>query len=148
MGHLGVRSHIMSKSVRQSWWRWAVFIGIAYAAIGVTFALPANHVITWRLAAWVACGILYALHLTHENFRLRNPPLTTAWHVGTAVAIGGFGLAVAATVHSLFVAPNYDRSKFIVALIVWPIITGIPAFIVALVVALVMRYLRPNVSTV
>jgi len=138
----------MSEVVRQSWWRWVVFIGIAYAVIGVCFALPANHVISWRLAAWVASGALYATHLAHENFRLRNSPLATAAHVGSAVAIGGFGLAVAATIHSFLVAPNYDRSRFIVALIVWPLLIGVPALVVAFVISVVMRYLRPTISRV
>jgi hypothetical protein len=138
----------MGEAIRQSWLRWLVFVGIAYAVIGVTFALPPNHVMSWRRAAWLASGALYAAHFAQEHFRLRNSPLTIAAHVGSAVAIGGFGLAVAATVHSLFVAPNYDRSRFVVALIVWPLIIGVPAFVVAFVIALVMRILRPNISRV
>ena len=121
-----------------------LLIGLLYAVIGVVFALPSSRVQIWRLAAWLISAVLYAGHIGYESFRLRNAARFTALHVSSAVAIGGFALAVAATVHSFFVAPNYHRSRFMVALVVWPLLTGIPAFFVALAAAAVMNAFRRN----
>jgi hypothetical protein len=126
---------------RHSWFGTAIVIGVLYSVIGIVFALPSNQVRMWRLAAWVASAFLYAAHIAYEYFRRRNSSRSTAMHVAVAVAIGGFGLAVAATIHSLFAPPNYTRWRFVLALVVWPIITALPAFIVALVIAWVLAYL-------
>jgi hypothetical protein len=122
----------MEATDRHSWFSTAIVIGLLYCAIGIVFALPTDQVRMWRLAAWVASAALYAAHIAHEHFRLRNSSRPTAWHVAVAVAIGGFGLAVAATIHSLFATPNYTRWRFVLALVAWPIITALPAFIAAL----------------
>lgn len=126
---------------RHSWFVTAIVIGVLYCVIGVVFALPSNQVRMWRLAAWVVSAALYAAHIAYEHFRLRNSSRSTALHVAVAVATGGFGLAVAATIHSLFAPPNYTRWRFVVALVVWPIITALPAFIVALAIAWVLAHL-------
>ena len=124
--------HIMSAAGRHSQFGTVVVIGILYAVIGVAFALPSNQVRVWRLAAWLFSAGIYAAHISYEHFALRNTPRAAATHVGTAVGIGGFALAVAATIHSLLVPPNYQRSRFLLALVVWPIVTAVPAFLVAL----------------
>ena len=126
---------------RQSWFGTATIIGVLYGVIGIVFALPSNQVRMWRLAAWVASAAVYSAHIAYEHFRLRNSSRSTAFHVAIAVGIGAFALAVAATVHSLFVPPNYQRWRFLLALVVWPIITALPAFLVALAVAAVLAYL-------
>ena len=117
-------------------------IGVLYSVIGVVFALPSN-VRIWRPAAWVASAALYAAHIAYEHLRQRNSSLSKALHVAVAVAIGGFGLAVAAIIHSLFVPPNYSRWRFVLALMVWPIVTALPAFIVALAIAWMLAH-RPS----
>src|SRR5260370_34680051 len=91
----------MGESPRQSWVRAAVFLGIAYALVGMVFAAPASHVQAWRLAAWVVSAIGYAAHIAYERFRLQNSPGSAALHVAVAVALGAFGLAVGANIHSL-----------------------------------------------
>ena len=131
----------MNTRSRQPWFATAILIGTLYCVIGVVLAAPANHVCLWRLAAWVISAAVYAAHIGYEHFRLRNSPRSAALHVAVAVGIGGFALAVAATVHSLFVTPNYERSRFILALVVWPIITGVPAFLVALAATAVLARL-------
>jgi hypothetical protein len=50
-----------------------------------------------------------------------------------AVALGAFGLAVAATVHAQ--AVSSIRPAYALALVLWPVLTAVPAFIVALAVA-------------
>jgi hypothetical protein len=129
---------------RRSWFSTTIVIGVLYCVIGIVFALPSIQGRMWRLAAWVASAALYGAHIAHEHFKLRSSSRSTALHVAVAVAIGGFGLAVAATTHSLFVPPNYTRWRFVLALVVWPIITALPAFIVAFAIAWVLTHLPPK----
>jgi hypothetical protein len=52
------------------------------------------------------------------------------------VAVGAFGLALAATIHSLLVvSTGHHRRLLLAALVLWPIIAGLPAFLVALAVS-------------
>ena len=122
----------------------AILVGLVYCAIGILFAVPNTHVQAWRYAAWIASAIVYATHICYEYFRLRNSAKSTALHVAIAVAIGGLGLAIGALFHSLFAPPNYSRCRLGLALILWPILTGLPAFIVALVITLLLNLLRPS----
>jgi len=91
----------MGESPRQSWVRTAVLLGIGYALVGIAFAVPATHMQAWRLAAWVVSAMGYAVHIAYERFRLQNSPGSAALHVAFAVALGAFGLAVGANIHSL-----------------------------------------------
>ena len=107
-------------------------IGFAYTAIGVGFAWPTAHVQVWRLGAWLLSAAIYGAHILYERFGARNTPGSAAVHVGMAAALGAFGLAVAANIHSLSVAAS-DRQRrlLLLALVVWPILTGLPASVVA-----------------
>jgi hypothetical protein len=119
------------------------FIGLAYAVIGVVFAWPTTHVRVWRLGAWLLSAAFYGAHILYERFGLRTAPRTAALHVGLAVALGGFGLAAAANIHSLSVgASDRQRRLLLIALVVWPLITGLPAFLVAWVVSGILARLR------
>ena len=135
----------MDEARRQTWARAVVLVGVAYALIGIAFAQPANHVRVWRLAAWLVSAAVYAAHIGYERFGLRNPPRRAAFHVALAVALGAFGLAVGAIIHSLSVASTTQhRHLLLVALVVWPILTGLPAFLVALGVSTVLLRLPWN----
>lgn len=114
------------------WFPVAVFVGLVYALVGILFALPPAHVKLWRLAAWVVSAFFFAAHISYENFRVRNPPPVAALHVASAVALGAFGLAVAANIHSLRVGDSSQhRGLLIIALAAWPAITALPACMVA-----------------
>jgi hypothetical protein len=89
--------------------------------------------VTWRLAAWVISAAAFAAHIGYEHVRLRSSPGTTALHTSLAVALGAFALAVAANVHAQVVS-SY-RPSHAVALVAWPVLTALPAFVVALAVA-------------
>lgn len=122
----------MGESPRHSWVRTAVFLGIGYALVGIVFAVPATHVQAWRLAAWVVSTIGYAAHIAYERFRLQNSPGSAALHVAFAVALGAFGLAVGANIHSLSAgSTNQHRQLLLLSLGIWPVITALPAFLVA-----------------
>ena len=110
----------------------AAFVGVGYALVGIVFALPATHVQAWRLAAWVVSGIGYGAHIAYERFWLQNSPGSAALHVAFAAALGAFGLAVGANIHSLSSgSTNQHRQLLLLALGIWPVITGLPAFLVA-----------------
>jgi hypothetical protein len=122
----------MGESPRQSWVRTAVFLGIGYALVGIVFAVPASHVQAWRLAAWVVSAIGYAAHIAYERFRLQNSPGSAALHIAFAVALGAFGLAVGANIHSLSAgSTNEHRQLLLLSLGIWPVVTALPAFLVA-----------------
>jgi hypothetical protein len=123
----------MRESSRQPWVRVVVLLGFVYAFVGIVFAIPAGHVKVWRLAAWVVSAFAYAAHICYERLRLRNSPRSAALHVALAVALGAFGLAVSANIHSLRLGSgNEHRRLLLLALGLWPVITGLPAFLFAL----------------
>jgi hypothetical protein len=122
------------------WKRVAVLVGLLYAVVGIVFALPATHVQLWRLGAWIVCAVAYAGHLGYERYGLRHRPGRAAWHVAAAVALGAFGLALGANVHALGLPSGHaPRGLLLLALILWPLLTAVPAFIVAFAIGLVGR---------
>src|SRR5215831_16285962 len=123
----------MSAARCQAWFFPLVVVGAVYAVVGIVFALPATHVRAWRLAAWAVSGVAYAIHVAYECFRLRNSSLTAALHVALAVALGAFGLAVGAVAHSVSATTSSEHQRLVrLALVTWPLITGLPAFLVGL----------------
>jgi hypothetical protein len=123
------------------WFAWALLAGTLYVIIGVCFApLSVPSVFFWRLAAWMVSAVVYAAHIGYEHFRMFNPPRSTALHVALGAAVGAFGLAAAAIVHSLLTGTGNLRLLRI-ALVIWPLITGVPAFLVALVLTALLARL-------
>ena len=123
----------MDETRRPPWLPAVVLAGVMYAIIGVAFAWPAAHVRVWRLAAWLVSAAAFAAHIGYERYALRNPPRRAALHVALAVALGAFGLALGAIIHSLSVVSTTEhRRLLLVALVAWPVMTGLPAFLVAL----------------
>ncbi len=130
----------MDISGRRLWVRAMIVVAVAYVAIGIVFAAlaaDANHVRLWRLAAWLASAAVAAAHIGYEQYRLGSAPRPTALHAAAAVALGAFGLALAANVHWLFAGTHGQRPPLL-ALPVWPGITALPAFLAALAVAAVL----------
>jgi hypothetical protein len=127
----------MTSANRTQWMRCVIVVGFLYAVIGISFALPSNQQF-WRLAAWAVSGVIYLLHIGYEQLRLRNSRLATSVHAALAAALGGFLLAVGALVHAATVPAHAPYRLFLIAMIAWPIITGVPALVVALVVTFVL----------
>jgi hypothetical protein len=69
---------------------------------------------------------------------LRSSIRTTALHAALAVGLGAFGLAVAATFHAQRTHHHFPA----VALVIWPVATALPAFVVALAAAAVLSRVR------
>ena len=119
---------------------------IVYLVVGVFFPNPSasNKLqFMWRLAAWSICALAFAIHIALEHFRFHDSTSRTALHVAASVSLGAFALAVAANIHALRTGTGNQR-LLALALVIWPIIAGVPAFIVALAVAAVLARLRPN----
>ena len=130
----------MKSSRRQAWLPAALLFGAVYFLIGRLFTLPAENVPAWRVAAWLVSGVAYAAHIAYEHFRLRDTPRLMALHVSIAVALGAVALALAGMVHSLS-TPSGIRPSWLLALLIWPAVTAVPAFLGALVAeALLARF--------
>jgi len=92
--------------------------------------------------AWIVSAGVYAAHIGYEHFRIRSSLHSTALHVAFGAAIGAFGLAAIANVHSLLTGTGNLRLLRL-ALLIWPLITGVPAYVVAFVfTAVLFRVLR------
>ncbi len=133
----------MPSNIRLSWLCIAVLAGVSYGFIGIVFAFPSAHARLWRLAAWIVSGVVYAAHLAYERYQFRNGPFTMALHATVAVALGAFLLAAGALTHAVLASSHAPYWRFCIALGAWPIITAVPAFLVALVIAFILTRLQP-----
>ena len=139
----------MSGSDGRQWLGTAFLVGLVYFALGfgssalAAAATSMRMVLFWRWSAFVASGVAFAAHIANESIRLRNAARSTAWHTAVAVAIGAFVLALGANLHDLGSAAGY-RPRMLVALVAWPLLTAVPAFVVALAAAAGIGALRPR----
>jgi hypothetical protein len=124
-----------------------------YVVAGVLFGALAGRAATndgrvaWRLAAWIVSAIAFGAQIAYEQVRLRNAPAVTAFHAALATGLGAFGLAVAANVHAWIATPQRHPLILKLSLAIWPIITALPAFVVALVAAWLLSRIRHGVSS-
>ncbi len=125
---------------RPAWLGVTLIAGAIYIVVGLTFGALAGAAdaettrVIWRLAAYVVSAATFVAHITYEHRQFRSAPAALAWHTALAVALGGFGLAVAANIHELR-SPAPFRPRLLLALVAWPLLTSIPAFVVAMAVA-------------
>lgn len=122
---------------RPPWLRAVLLVGVVYLVAGLAFGALAGQagshrmVVTWRLAAWVLSAVAFALHIGYERVHRRSSARTTAWRAALAAALGAFGLAVAANVHALAASNRQYSLAHLLALFLWPLVTALPAFLVA-----------------
>ncbi len=126
----------MDESRQPRWYRWVILLGVVSLVVGVTFGALAgassNRMrVAWRLSAWLTSGGAFLAHVWHEHFRLSHSRATTAMHASLAVGLGAFGLAVAANIHAQQSGSSHQRALAL-ALVAWPVLTAVPAFVVAL----------------
>ena len=130
----------MTASSTRRWLSTAIVAGVLYLVVGISASALAGAAAStqmrsfWRLSAFVISAVVFAAHLAYEHFRLRNPARPTAWHAAAGVAFGAFALALAANIHDLGSAAGY-RPRMLIALVAWPLLTAVPSFLVALVLA-------------
>jgi hypothetical protein len=127
----------MDESAHSQWARLAFLFGLVYLAVGLVFAALSGAAgstqgrTAWRLAAWLVSAATFAAHIRYEFVRLHSPPVRTAWRAAAAVALGAFGLALAAIIRTHLVAAT-PRPALWLSLLIWPVMLAIPAFLVAL----------------
>jgi hypothetical protein len=139
---------LLKDSGQQRWLSIAILVGVIYLAVGITSgalaaAAASNQVRLWRWSAFVISGVAFAAHIAYERFRLRNGARPAAWHTSVGVAFGAFALALAANIHDLG-SPSGYRPRMLIALVAWPLLTAVPAFLVALVVAASLGVKQPR----
>ena len=117
-----------------------VLVGAAAAYLAARApSLPARNL--WRLAAWVLSLVLFLVQLHHERVRLAQSTSLAAWHTALAVALGALALAAVGPVRAHW--GSEAQARALLSLILWPVLTGIPALIAAgLVGALIARARR------
>jgi hypothetical protein len=116
--------------------------------VGLVFAAVANGAPStrlramWRFSAWAISGGVFLWHIGHIGDRTAQTPVTTAIRAAISVALAGFALAVVASLHSR--SPNSPHSAMLStsALVVWPLMLGIPAFTVALAIGALLARRR------
>jgi len=127
----------VNSSAPRRWLPAALGSSVVYLAAGITFAALAHRAgsnqmrVTWRLAAWAISAAVFAAQVWYEHTRLRSAPRTTALHASLSVALGALALAVAVQVPAL-------------ALVAWPVVTALPAFLVAFASAAALARVRPR----
>ena len=92
----------------------------------------------WRRAAWLLSLVTFAGHLAYEQLRFQSTVRSTAAHTAAAVALGAFLLAAAGPVRSHWGEAQFLRISLL-SLAAWPILMGVPAYLVALVTGTILR---------
>ena len=140
------------EETRHRQWLWILLAGgVAYLIIGQVFAFfagaaaSANTRLAWRLAAWILSGVLFTLHIRFERTRFHSTAKTTAMRTSLAVGLGAFLIAVVAIARTrVNPAPISLR---LLALVLFPLITMLPAFLVAFVLASTLWKPRPSTAS-
>ena len=139
-------THSPIASGKYQWLGAVMLFGVVYGVVGIAFPNPPasnERQFIWRLAAWLTCAVAFAIHIGFEHFRCRSSPRSTAFHVAVSVALGAFALAAAANIHARTAGTGNQR-LLALALLIWPIMTGVPAFVVALAAAAGLARARPT----
>ena len=114
--------------------------GVAYVLIGVGTSILAAGVSSsvggkaWRLAAWLLSLLVFAGHLAVERSRDARR-VRVAARVALAVAIGAFGVAALGPLRMHWGEPARVRLVML-SLVAWPLLTAVPAFVVAFLVSI------------
>ena len=115
-----------------------ILLGVVYMTIGIATAALAGAagssagVTGWRLTAWILSAAVFLWHIVVSRPRHGDSAVHSATRVALAVALGACLLAIAGPVRSHWGEPHPGR-LLLLAVVLWPVITGLPAFLVALV---------------
>lgn len=106
--------------------------GAAYILIGTGTAILAASSAGkgWRLAAWLLSLVVFSVHFAIERSSDSRRARVAA-RVALAVAIGAFGVAALGPIRTHWADPARLR-LVLLSLVAWPVLTGLPAFVVAL----------------
>ena len=122
----------------------ALLASAAYVAIGVVTPFlvgdgtSPTRTTVWRVVAWVLSLAVFAAHITAARLRDQRSPVVSAVQVALAVALGAFVLAAGGPVRTYWGKPNSAR-VIVLSLVLWPVMTGLPAFAAAFAAGHVIR---------
>lgn len=134
----------MQLTARNRWIRPVLLVAVIYATVGIVTAslarsAPSPEARTlWRLVAWLLSVLAFAGHLVYEQVRLRAAVRIAAAHAAAAVALAAFMLAAVGPVRSHWGAADFWRAAAL-SLPLWPILTGVVAFLVAFLAGSILR---------
>jgi hypothetical protein len=137
----------MSQTKRSKYIKLIISFGLIYLVIGILSALitnpmePTGMQTSLRLLALALAIAAFVYHIRLELFKSNNSILRTALYAAIATAIGTFLLAVMANIHSILTAAE-NKDQLPLALIVWPAVTGLLAFLGGSVVAKIFSLIR------
>ena len=132
----------MKQPTSHRWLLAVLTVGVLYCLIGVVFAefttpdATASTTVLWRRLAWVVSGVVFGGHIIYERIVRGSTTRTAATLVALGAALGACGLALAANLHG-WRTGSYQRSLG-VAVVAWPLLVFVPAFVVAFVTAVVL----------
>jgi len=122
-------------------WPRTALIALVYVAIGLLTARLAGGASStaaraaWRSAAWLLSFFVFIAQLLAE--RPLGTPIRGAMHSALAVALGVFALALAGPVRAHWGAE--DQLRALSAVVIWPVLTGAPAFAAGFVISTLLR---------
>lgn len=122
---------------------------LAYVVIGLGTANLAGAAATaqgrtrWRLAGWVLSLAVFLGQIAFERIRRSEATRIVARDASLAVAVAAFLLALLGPVRTHWSAADVTRATLF-SLVLWPIATGIPAYLAAWAVAAVFGKREAN----
>jgi hypothetical protein len=134
---------VSTRPARSAWVSATFVAGCLYLLIGLVSAdfaggVPGPRQRFWRWMAWVLSAIVFGTHVARDRIRMRFSAASTAFHAALGAALGALGLAISATIHGYRVSTPHLRAVQL-SLLIWPVITAIPAFFVAFLAAIAIR---------
>jgi len=132
----------MTESLRGHWFRSAAWVALGYVLVGAATAALARSAPTpgirtlARLAAWGVSAALFGAHIALERGR-QLPTHRAAGHTSAAVALATLVLAGVAVVHQA--RAGTLGAGVLLALAIWPALTGMVSFLVSSVAFAVLR---------
>jgi hypothetical protein len=136
----------MNASGYDRWLFRAALFALAYVMIGLVTAelggaTATHHVqMAWRLAAWGLSLAVFVAQVLVERLRCDHANVRTALHTSIAVALAALVLAAAGPVWTH--RGTEEQRLALIALVAWPVITGLASFGAALVAAVVLGRVR------
>jgi hypothetical protein len=106
-----------------------VLAGTGTAVLAGSASSPAA-VKAWRLCAWLLSLVVFGFHFAGER-RCRTRPVSGAMYLASAVALGAVGVAALGPLRAHWSEPARLRLALL-SIVAWPLLTGVPAFVVAL----------------
>ena len=127
------------------------FAAVTYCVVGLTVRWLAASAASDQLrnlswpAAWVISAAVFGAHVVHVSRRTHTSLVLGAAHVSLAVAAAAVILAALGLVRTLWGDPDRQTAAFF-SLLIWPAVTAVPAFVLALAGGVILRRVMPQAA--